>query len=110
MACCIISCNKEDSNNNATLLVKVGSSDDLLSNTIVTVKNDSLLSGALNVLRESPCGADDAANFKSLPAGWYRIYASGYSGSNKRFMTGDTLFLITYRAGQNFYRIDLFMK
>ena len=110
LACCAISCNKEDSSHNAAILIKVGSPDDLLSNTIVTVKSDTLLSGALNIERQSPCGADDAVYFKSLPEGWYHLEALGYSESRKRHLRGDTLFPVVYRAGQNYYEIHLFMK
>lgn len=110
IVCCIVSCNKEDSDHNAAVLIKAGSPDDLLSNTIVTVKSDMLLSSTLNIVRQLPCGADDAAYFKTLPQGWYRAEAKGYSKSRKRYLQGDTLFQVFYRAGQNYYEIDLPMN
>ena len=110
IACCLISCNKDSSNGSAALLIKVYSQGDLLSNTVVTVESDSLVSGAKKVYLESPCGADDMVYFGSVIPGLYRVRATGYSVTKKIYLYGDTLFHVPYRGGENDYRIELSMK
>ncbi len=107
IALSVLSCNKENATNNASILIRVGSKSDLLTNAIVIITTDSVRSAELSVQMSAPCGGDDAAYFKNLGPGWYCIHASGYSVSRGASVSGDTLFLISYSAGRNHYKIDL---
>src|SRR6185369_10890799 len=105
IVCSVISCNKENTKNNGSVLVRVQSHGGQLSSTQVSLTSDPVLSKGLDIELESVCGSDNAVYFNALPPGWYYVRASGYSNFHRRFENSDTLFEVIYRARQNHYEI-----
>lgn len=109
MLCSIVSCSKEESLSNGSVLVRVLSAGQL-SNVVVSIHSDTSSGSITGVAREISCGADNLAYFTLLPPDWYHIRAQGNSSGSGRYLSADTLLQVRYRAGQNHYNIELLLK
>lgn len=106
------SCQKDDLNGNGTVLVTARENGVAVPQALIYLKADTLANPGLPLAQYDQSMRADAsgqASFEDLKPGNYYFFATGFSETDQRTVTGETHLTIIRRYRQNDYTITIAM-